>query len=171
MSNYLIVDGDQVEVPEKFGDWKITSSRKKAIAATGHAMINGKKVCLEKDLKDFVLYVVYEAPKPDFPQGRGTQKSGQAKITISKAEFSEFILDSAALLTTRTGAIGLTMTVTVPAIWFITLNPPPSPPPIVPVSVPLVAGDARNSDGHIVAGHSSNNFVTSSTIEKRAPAH
>ncbi|CDG89738.1 hypothetical protein [Xenorhabdus bovienii] len=81
MSEAIVVDGDVLQFDPSFGDRQVIISIPGKISGTGHAQVNGKKVCILGDEKQVKVSATYITATHTTP-GKGT-------ITISALDASQ----------------------------------------------------------------------------------
>ncbi|MCG3469081.1 hypothetical protein L7750_01335 [Xenorhabdus bovienii] len=81
MSEAIVVDGDLLQFDPSFGDRQVMVSIPGKISGTGHAQVNGKKVCILGDEKQVKVSATYITATHTTP-GTGT-------ITISALDASQ----------------------------------------------------------------------------------
>ncbi|MDE9429174.1 hypothetical protein KKI95_04775 [Xenorhabdus bovienii] len=81
MSEAIVVDGNMLQFDSYFGNRKVMVSSPGKISGTGHAQVNGKKVCILGDEKQVRVSAIYTTETHTTP-GTGT-------ITISALDTSQ----------------------------------------------------------------------------------
>lgn len=73
MSRLVVLDGDALQFDTQFGARMVTPTGPAKISGSGHATVNGKKICVKGDEKKVVVPASY---------GSGAYQGGQGNITI-----------------------------------------------------------------------------------------
>lgn len=126
MSSPILVQGDIFTFKDS-EDFKIDGLREKLITASGHATINGSRVCIKGDEETVQLDVSYN--KSSFPKGH-TPGTGVLSIKqVSEDQLVSHVFDSDTLLLngTSTCEYEAELKVVAPAID-TTKNPPVKDP-------------------------------------------
>ncbi|WP_197486511.1 hypothetical protein [Burkholderia sp. MSMB1589WGS] len=73
MSRLVVVDGDELQFETQFGARMVTPTGPAKINGSGHATINGKRICVKGDEKKVTVQANYQS---------GSYQGGQGIITI-----------------------------------------------------------------------------------------
>ncbi|AKA38449.1 hypothetical protein [Yersinia ruckeri] len=81
MSEAIVIDGDLLQFDVQFGHRKVTVPVPGKMSGTGHAQVNGKKVCILGDEKRVLVSATYTTDTHSI--------LGDGKITISALDSSQ----------------------------------------------------------------------------------
>lgn len=141
MMSLVIVDKDNLEFDQKFGNRTVSIIGSATISGSGHAEIGNKKVCVLGDEKKVVLQATYTI--------EGYVSPGQGLVTITALNGSQFTpgcTSNAPLIVEGEGTFAALFTPTTSAI-----GPPPASTPDVPAPTPGT-GKLKHSQDSVKVG-------------------